>query len=147
LANRHKSRESAIEVLYAWTSAKYDMDMIPSLMNDRIGLKERHDQDVQYLREAVSGIVKEQQVLDGKIAGAMRGRGLKSVGHIEISVLRLAAWEMLRQLEIPYRVIINEALQLTRTYADEPARAFVNGVLDQLAHGLRAGESRTTQAG
>lgn len=142
MANRHKSRESAIEILYAWSSSKYDGEMISSLMKDRIKLKERHDQDVQYLRESVSGIVEEQLNLDDAIASAIKGRSLRSIGHIEISVLRLAVWEMIRRLDIPYRVIINEALQLAHTYADEPARAFVNGVLDRLARNLRAEESR-----
>ena len=121
--------------------------MLPSLLDDRISLKERHDQDAQYLRESITGVTAQQQILDDAITKAMKGRSLRSVGHIEISVLRLAAWEMVERLEIPYRVIINEALQLTHTYADEPARAFVNGVLDRLAQDLRAGESRQAKAG
>ncbi len=147
MANRHKSRESAIEILYAWSSAKQDAAMIPSLLDDRIELKERHGQDAQYLRESIAGVTAQQQILDDAITRAMKGRSLRSVGYVEISVLRLAAWEMAERLEIPYRVIINEALQLTHTYADEPARAFVNGVLDRLAQDLRAEESRQAKAG
>jgi len=140
LANRHKSRESAIEVLYAWTSAKYDMDVIPALISGRMVLKERHDQDTCYLQESVGGVTAQRPVLDDAIAKALKGRSLGSVGYIEISILRLAAWELLHRLEIPYRVVINEALQLTHAYADAPARAFVNGVLDRLAHSLRGDE-------
>jgi len=147
LANRHKSRESAIEILYAWSSARQDEEMIPVLLDDRIGLEERGEQDVQYLRESVAGVIKERPVLDDVIARTLKGRNLKSVGHIELSVLRLAAWEFLYRLEIPYRVVINEALQLTHAYADAPARAFVNGVLDRLARDSRSEESRAAHTG
>jgi N utilization substance protein B len=140
LANRHKSRESALEILYAWSSADEDPLMIPGLLADRVQLAQRKDQDESYLRELVMGVTEQREVLDGEIAEAIRGRSLASVAHIEMNVLRMAVWEFRNRLEIPYRVIINEALQLTRTYADEPARGFINGVLDHLARKLREQE-------
>ncbi len=136
-----------IEVLYAWSSSGFDDDMLPALLDGRMALKERCDQDTQYLQEAVRGITAGRSTLDETIATALKGRSLKSVGHIELNVLRLAVWELIHRLEIPYRVIINEALQLTHTYADAPARAFVNGVLDRLARELRVGERRAARTG
>jgi len=133
-----------IEILYAWSSSGFDNEVLPSLLDGRMALTERHDQDTQYLQEAVHGITTARVALDETIARALKGRSLKSVGHIEHNVLRLAAWELLNRPEIPYRVVINEALQLTHTYADAPARAFVNGVLDRLARDLRIEERRAT---
>ncbi len=147
MANRHKSRKSIIEILYAWSSSGFDDDMLPSLLSGRMELNDRRDQDTQYLQEAVYGITAGRVRLDETIARALKGRSLKSVGSIEINVLRLAAWELMNRQEIPYRVVINEALQLTHAYADAPARAFVNGVLDHLARDLRAGEQRVAGAG
>jgi len=71
----------------------------------------------------------------------VRGRSLKSIAHVEHNVLRLAIWEMINRMEIPYRVIINEALELAKAYADDPGRSFVNGVLDGLSKDLRKQES------
>jgi len=140
VANRHKARQSALEILYAWHNSEQDSAAIPSLLTGRLSEEGRSDQDDDYLREMVQGVVAQTEDIDQLIGGAVRGRSLKSIAHIEHNVLRMAVWEMTNRLEIPYRVIINEALELARAYADEPGRGFINGVLDRLAHELRKEE-------
>jgi len=140
MANRHKARQSALETLYAWHSAGQDGAAIPGLLAGRLDEEDRADQDADYLREMVHGVIEQVERIDEVILGAVRGRSLRSIAHIEHNVLRLAIWEMLNRLEIPYRVIINEALELTKSYADEPGRSFVNGVLDKLSRDLRKQE-------
>jgi len=140
MANRHMARESALETLYAWGSAEQDNAMIPGLLASRLQHEDREEQDENYLREAVYGVTDHVEALDEIIKTAVRGRSLRSVAQVEINVIRLAVWEMQNRLEIPYRVIINEALELTRDYAGEPPRGFINGVLDNLARQLRPSE-------
>jgi len=140
MANRHMARESALETLYAWGSAAQDGGMIPDLLASRLQHEDREEQDENYLREAVYGVTDNVEALDEIIKTAVRGRSLRSVAQIEINVIRMAVWEMQNRLEIPYRVIINEALELTRDYAGEPPRGFINGVLDNLAKQLRPSE-------
>jgi len=140
MANRHMARESALETLYAWGSAEQDGGMIPDLLASRLQHEDREDQDENYLREVVYGVIDHVEALDEIIKTAVRGRSLRSVAQIEINVIRMAVWEMQNRLEIPYRVIINEALELTRDYAGEPPRGFINGVLDNLARQLRSAE-------
>ena len=139
--NRHQARESALETLYAWHSGGNDNADLPHLLTGRLQEEERGGQDENYLRELVYGITEQVEELDELIKPAVK-RSLKSVATIELNVLRLASWEMKNRLEIPYRVIINEALELTRAYADESARSFINGVLDKLAKGLRSAETK-----
>ena len=143
--NRHKARESALEVLYAWHNSGQDGAMIPSMLADRLAERERADQDGEFVRELVHGVTTDVAEIDAAIAGAVNGRSLKSIAHVEHTVLRLAAWEMTHKLETPYRVIINEALELTRDYAGEAPRGFINGVLDHLARVLRPEEARAAQ--
>jgi len=142
MANRHMARESALETLYAWSSAEQDGGMIPDLLASRLQHEDREGQDENYLREAVYGVTDHVDALDEIIKTAVRGRSLRSVAQIEINVIRMAVWEMQNRLEIPYRVIINEALELTRDYAGEPPRGFINGVLDNLAKQLRSSEKK-----
>ena len=139
--NRHQARESAIETLYAWHSGGGDNADLPHLLAGRIQEEERGTQDENYLREMVYGVTEQKTELDALLKPVI-SRSLASVASVEINVLRLAAWEMKNRLEIPYRVIINEALELTRAYADESARGFINGVLDKLAKQLRPLESK-----
>lgn len=140
-SNRHQARESAIEVLYAWHSGNCDNADIPSLISGRLQEEEREQQDATYLRELVYGVSEHHEELDAHISTVIN-RSLRSVATLELNILRLAVWEMINRLEIPYRVIINEALELARDYTDEPARSFINGVLDKLAKTLRQAESK-----
>ena len=140
-SNRHQARESAVEVLYAWHSGNCDNAAIPSLISGRLQEEEREQQDATYLRELVYGVSEGYEELDAHITTVIN-RSLRSVATLELNILRLAVWEMINRLEIPYRVIINEALELARDYTDEPARSFINGVLDKLAKTLREAESK-----
>ncbi len=141
MANRHQARESALETFYAWHSASQDSGMIPELVSSRLQHEDRADQDEGYLRELVYGVTDNVDALDEIIKTAVRGRSLRSVASVELNVIRLALWEMQNRLEIPYRVIINEALELTRDYAGESPRGFINGVLDNLARQARPDEA------
>jgi len=142
MANRHKARQSALETLYAWHTGGCDDAAIPAVLAGRLREEGRSDQDENYLREMVHGVVAQSEDIDRRISEGSRRRSLKSIACIEHNVLRLAVWEMVNRPEIPYRVIINEALELTRAYADEPGRGFINGVLDRLAHELRKEETK-----
>lgn len=139
MANRHQARQSALEVLYAWSSSGDDA-AIAGFLADHLRRCRRQNQDEDYLRACVLGVAENVVQLDAIINAALQHKGIEHLGRIELNVLRLAAWELSQRLEIPYRVIINEALQLTRTYADEVARSFVNGVLDRMARQLRQQE-------
>ncbi len=140
--NRHWARESAIEALYAWHNGGNDSAMLPSILADRLQQDERKGQDEDYLREMVYGVSEQRETLDEQISKAVQGRSLRSIAHVELNVLRIAVWELKNHLEIPYRVIINEALELTRAYADEPSRGFINGVIDKVAQELRVKEMK-----
>ena len=138
--NRHLARESAVEALYAWHSGGNDTATIPNLLADRLKQDDKHGQDEDYLREIVYGVSEHRDALDTLIGAAVQGRSLRSIAHVELNILRIAVWELQNRLEIPYRVIINEALELTRAYADEPSRGFINGVIDKVAQTLRTDE-------
>jgi N utilization substance protein B len=104
--------------------------------------EDKRQQDIDYLREMVYGITESCDALDESISKAVKGRSLRSIAHVELNVLRIAVWELKNHLEIPYRVIINEALELTRAYADEPSRGFINGVVDKVAQEVRKDEMK-----
>jgi len=139
-SNRHLARESALEVLYAWHSSACDNGAIPGLIAGRIEEEDRKQQDVEYMRLMVGGVLDNREDLDAKISTVINKRSLRSIATLELNILRLSTWELTTRLEIPYKVIINEALELARDYADESARGFINGVLDKLAKQLRSAE-------
>jgi len=143
--NRHQARESILEVLYAWQSGAFDMADLPVHINDRLNQMERKQQDEKYLREAIAFITQERAALDATLEPLIK-RSLRSIAMLELNILRIALWELQYRLDIPYRVIINEALELARDYSGETARGFINGVLDKMASQLRPDECQKSKA-
>lgn len=95
--------------------------------------------DLDYFKELVRGIPAMQAELDATFSPYL-GRLLEEIDPIELSVLRLATYELLKRPDVPYRVVINEALELTKKFGSVEGFKFVNGVLDRVAKKTRAVE-------
>lgn len=90
--------------------------------------------------ELVEGVWSKTSELDDLIRRYARNWRLERVGRVELTLMRLALYEMLFRPDVPPKVAMNEALELNRQYGEEKSRAFVNGVLDAVAKGLESGE-------
>ena len=93
--------------------------------------------DEDYFLELLYKIPSQVEALDQHYAQHVSSAGDR-LDPIETNILRIATYEMLNHLEIPYRVIINEAINLSKTYGAEDSHKFINGVLDPLAADLRS---------
>ena len=91
--------------------------------------------------ELLSKIPNQVDIIDESISSFI-DRPLAQLDPVERAILRIGIYELLYRLDIPYRVIINEAVQLTRKFGAEQGHAFVNGVLDKAAHKIRAAECK-----
>lgn len=118
----------AVQAIYSW-----------QLSGDSMGEIEVHyltDQDtkgadIEYFRELISGVVGEVKSLDARLS-ALTSRPLDDVDQIDKAILRLAAYELSAR-QTPYKVVINEAIELAKIFATDESHKFVNGVLDQMA--------------
>ncbi|MDL2272521.1 transcription antitermination factor NusB [Desulfovibrio sp. OttesenSCG-928-I05] len=90
--------------------------------------------------ELVEGAWGKQKDLDERLARFTRNWRLERVGKVEITLLRLALFELLFRDDIPPKVTINEAIELSKQFGDEGSRAFVNGILDAAAKAAENGE-------
>lgn len=95
--------------------------------------------DLDYFKELLRGIPAMLAELDATMTPYL-GRLLEEIDPIELSVLRLATYELLKRPDVPYRVVINEALELTKKFGSVEGYKFVNGVLDRVAKKTRAVE-------
>ena len=86
--------------------------------------------------ELVNGVWHKYAEIDEIIAGFARNWRLDRMGRVELTLLRLAVYELYYKADIPPRVTINEALELLRNFGDESARSFINGILDAAARAL-----------
>lgn len=133
---RHHARRLALQALYQWLVAE----------TESTGLLEQFAQDpgmaranAEYFRDVVNGVIKHRAALDQRFAPLL-DRPLQQLDPVEHAVLLLAVYELAHHPELPYRVVINEALELTKRFGATESHRYVNGVLDKVARALRATE-------
>jgi len=102
--------------------------------------------DEAYFRELSHAVVEHAEELDTKISRYI-SRAYEEIDPVEKAVLRLGAYELQFKPEIPYRVVINEAVELAKTFGAEASHKFVNGVMDKLAAELRGIEMQAHKSG
>ena len=130
---RSRSRSLAIQALYQWQMAGQD---IGSIINHFMIEQDAKKFDTDYFTELVHGVPARLNELDAALAPCI-DRALESVDPVERAILRLGAYELIEHPEIPYRVVINEAVELAKTFGAEQGHRYVNGVLDKAARALR----------
>jgi N utilization substance protein B len=101
--------------------------------------------DQKYFTALVEGVSKEIIQLDSELTYAV-DRSLLAVDPVEASVLRLAVYEFIYRPEIPYRVVLNEAVELAKAFGGEKGHKYVNGVLDKMGSKLRKVEYQAAKA-
>ena len=96
-------------------------------------LSELEETDRNEISEKVKAVIPHIRELDEAIDSVSEGWKVKRMGKVELSILRLAAYEMKYDDQVPVRVAINEAVELTKTYGGDESFAFVNAILGKLA--------------
>jgi N utilization substance protein B len=135
-AARSRARKRALQAVYAWQVGGRAMrDVIEEFAHEQ----EREFADLGYFHDLLLGI--EQHV--GEIDNALLpflDRSVEQVDPIERGVLRLAAYELLHRVDVPYRVVINEAIETTKRFGADHGHTYVNGVLDRACAAWRTAE-------
>jgi len=123
--------------LYEWQMA----DNAPQDILARYREQQDFDKaDSEYFTTLLLGVVEHREQIDQALMPLL-SRPLKEVDPVELSLLRLAAYELMQRPDVPYRVVINEAVELCKTFGAEAGHKFVNGILDKLALQWRSAET------
>lgn len=134
---RRHSRRRALQALYQWEITDDDVRDIDAQF---LATQDMSNADVGYFQELLHAIPAELTEIDECLQGCL-DRELSRLDPIERTVLRIATHELSARPDIPYRVIINEAVELTKTFGAEQGHKYVNGVLDAVAQQLRGEET------
>ena len=133
---RRRARELAIQGVYQWRLTGDDIGDIEKQIREEKGLG-RYDSE--FFHALLQGVLAQHLELE-KIVTPYLDRTLAELSPVEFAVLMLGAFELSHHPEIPYRVVINEAVELAKTFGGTDGHKFVNGVLDKLAVQVRATE-------
>lgn len=135
---RTRARRRALQAVYAWQLSGYPMRQVEQQFAHE---QAEETADLDYFQALIAGVEQQHVQLDAQL-GQVLDRPLAQVDPIERAVLRLAAWELVNRVDVPYKVVLNEALELAKRFGNDQGHAYVNGVLDQLAARLRPAEYR-----
>jgi len=137
---RRRAREIALQALYAWKLAGGDALEQAKTLEGWV----RCDQ--KFAEELISGAIEKNDALEKLIAPYL-DRSLASLSPVERVILLIGAYELAQRAETPFKVVLNEAIELGRSFGGTDGHKFINGVMEKLALELRAGEiARLRQA-
>ncbi|MBI0093974.1 MULTISPECIES: transcription antitermination factor NusB [Gilliamella] len=131
---RRRARECAVQAIYSWQVSRNDLADVETSF---IAEQDMKGVDTKYFRELLQGVAKNTAELDEKMAPYLTERKVEELGQVELAILRIALYELMKRQDVPYKVVINEAIDLTKTFGAADSHKFVNGVLDKIAPTIR----------
>ena len=135
---RSRARRRALQAIYAWQMSHTAINkVIDQFQNEQ----DMEVADTEYFEDLVRGVEANLATLDQALA-AYLDRDIAQVDPIERAVLRIAAYELRHRIDVPYRVVINEAIETTKRFGSEHGHTYINGALDRGAQTWRAAEAR-----
>ncbi len=141
IAQRRVARTLVMQAIYQWQLAGQSLHEIEAQFrvdNDFANV------DGAYFSEALRSVVLNKSDLDDQFSPFL-DRTIDELDPVELAILRLSTWELRSRLDVPYRVVINEGIELAKTFGATDGHKFVNGVLDKLAPRLRSPEVRAAK--
>ena len=132
-AERRKARHYGMQALYQWHMAGASLSDIEAEFRDDYDFSHV---DLEYFQALLHEIPAQVDTLEAGLAPLL-DRELDELDPIERTLLRMGAWELTERLDVPYKVVINEAVALAKKFGATDGYKYINGVLDKAAHELR----------
>ena len=133
---RTRAREFALQALYQYLVGRNDADAIDTFTRDLVGF---HKADSAHYDALLRGCIEDAAALDEAITPLL-DRKMAEISPVEHSILWIGVYEFKNCLDVPYRVVINECIELAKAFGGTDGHKYVNGVLHQMAPSLRAAE-------
>lgn len=130
---RSLARSAALQALYQWQLNMSDMAEITKQFNEEGRLELV---DVPLYQDIVNAVVNSVEEYD-EVYGQYLDRGVAMIDPVEKMILRIGVYELKNKIEIPYKVVINEAVELAKRFGAEESHKYINGILDKVAQQLR----------
>lgn len=135
-AARSRARRRALQALYAWQLSGQDIALVIAQFRTE---QDMEIADLAYFEDLLRGVNDNLAKIDEELRRFV-DRDIAQIDPIERGVLRLAAYELLFRIDVPYRVVLNEAIETTKRFGADHGHSYVNGVLDRAAAEWRGPE-------
>ncbi len=131
-AMRHKARHFALQAVYQWQMTGDNPTEIERQFREDQPIQ---GADLDYMHDLISGVITNIAQIDETFSPYL-SRPLDDLDEVDKAVLRLGTFELMFRQEVPFRVVINEAIMLAKSFAEKDSHKFVNGVLDKVVRHL-----------
>jgi len=139
---RRKSREFALQGLYEWLLGGADAGVVDAHVREQVGFDKC---DLPYFDLLLHGVIREATAIDAQVARHI-DRKAELLSPVEHAALMIGTFELMRCIDVPYKVAINEAVELAKSFGGTDGHKYVNGVLDKAASELRRDEVEAARA-
>ena len=133
IKGKRRARKLALQALYQWLMSRSDLHEIEAQFHVANNMEKV---DVEYFRALLHGVPLHLKALEDAISPFL-DRAIDGLNPIELTVLRLSTFELFHCPEIPYRVVLDEAVKLSKEFGSQDGHRYVNGVLNNLAKQVR----------
>lgn len=137
-AMRRKARSLALQALYSWQMAGQPLSDIEAQLRSDPEY-DFDSADAAYFRELLRGVPAHLDEIDEQLRQVL-DRAVAEVDPIELAILRIGVFEMSQRIDVPYKVVINEGIEMAKVFGATDGHKYVNGILDKLAPRLRSVE-------
>ena len=129
ISPRRRARECAVQALYSWAVSQNSPEIVELNFMTEQDMK---GVDTPYFRKLFRQTVENVETVERIMQGYL-DRGLEELDPIEKAILRLAVYELQFEVDVPYKVVINEAIEVAKVFGADESHKYINGVLDKIA--------------
>ena len=133
ISPRRRARECAVQALYSWAFSQNSPEIVELNFMTEQDMK---GVDTPYFRKLFRQTVENVETVERIMQGYL-DRGLEELDPIEKAILRLAVYELQFEADVPYKVVINEAIEVAKVFGADESHKYINGVLDKIAPVVR----------
>ena len=133
ISPRRRARECAVQALYSWAVSQNSPEIVELNFMTEQDMK---GVDTPYFRQLFRQTVENVEAVERTMQGYL-DRGLEELDPIEKAILRLAVYELQFEADVPYKVVINEAIEVAKVFGADESHKYINGVLDKIAPVVR----------
>ncbi|MFZ2450293.1 MAG: transcription antitermination factor NusB [Methylobacter sp.] len=138
---RTNARKAAVQALYQWQMTGQNLNLIEQQFGEEDWLK---DAQKSYFKELFHGVPEHLDEIDQALAEFV-DRDVDLIDPVERAILRLGTYELLYRLNMPYKVVLNESINLAKCFGADGSHKYVNGILDKIAREKRGVEMQAKQ--
>jgi len=134
--SRNKARRLALQAIYQWQVSATPEDQIKQQFVED---QQMNPECIDYFSDLLFGVASNQSDIDASMADYV-DRAVEQIDPVELAILRLGFYELIKRMDIPYRVVLNEWINLAREFGAPRSHAYINGVLDKASRNIRSVE-------